>query len=80
MLARTTRTFVDECGLAYLGGTLDVSAASMAKAHATEAQGEVLDRCLQLFGGYGFMLEPSLCRSTAGPAHCGDRWRRLRYS
>lgn len=61
-LTRTTQAFVDECLLAYLDGTLDVAAASMAKVHATEVQGEVLDRCLKLFGGYGCMLEyPIAC-------------------
>lgn len=64
-LARTTRAFIDECVLSYLDGTLDVVAASMAKAHATEVQGEVLDRCLQLFGGYGFMVEYPIARMYA---------------
>lgn len=64
-LTRTTRAFVDQCVEAYLNGDLDAASASMAKAHASEVQGEVLDRCVQLFGGYGFMLEYPVARMYA---------------
>lgn len=64
-LTRTTRAFVDACVMAWLRGDLDTASASMAKAHATEVQGEVLDRCLQLFGGYGFTLDYPIARMYA---------------
>lgn len=64
-LTRTTRAFVDQCVEAFLADGLDAASASMAKAHATEVQGEVLDRCVQLFGGYGFMLEYPVARMYA---------------
>lgn len=52
-----TRAFVDECITEHLEGALSTEKASMAKYWATEAQGQVLDACLQLHGGYGFMQE-----------------------
>jgi acyl-CoA dehydrogenase len=45
-----------------LDGTLDAATASMAKWWCTDMQNRVIDRCLQLHGGYGFMLEyPVAC-------------------
>jgi len=38
-------------------GKLDAATASMAKWWGSEVQGQVVDECLQLFGGYGYMLE-----------------------
>ncbi|MEV0245785.1 acyl-CoA dehydrogenase family protein [Nocardia sp. NPDC050712] len=64
-LVRTTRVFVDDCILRHLRGELDSATASMAKAHATEVQCEVIDRCVQLFGGYGYMLEYPIARMYA---------------
>lgn len=61
-LTRTARAFLDQCVLEQLRGELDTASASMAKAHASEVQGEVLDRCLQLYGGYGFVLEYPIAR------------------
>ncbi|MBV7397252.1 acyl-CoA dehydrogenase family protein [Mameliella sediminis] len=52
-----TRAFVDKCMAQYLAGDLDAATASIAKLWATEAQGEVIDTCLQLHGGYGYMTE-----------------------
>jgi acyl-CoA dehydrogenase len=34
----------------------------MAKSFATDTQGQVVDRCVQLFGGYGYMLEYPIAR------------------
>jgi long-chain-acyl-CoA dehydrogenase len=51
------RAFVDECITEHLRGELTVEKAAMAKYWTTDTQGEVLDDCLQLFGGYGFMAE-----------------------
>lgn len=57
MKLELTRAFVDKCMVQYLNGELDAATASMAKLWATEAQGEVVDTCLQLHGGYGYMTE-----------------------
>ncbi len=51
------RSFVDECISEHLRGDLSVEKAAMAKYWTTDTQGEVLDDCLQLHGGYGFMQE-----------------------
>ena len=59
------RAFVDDCIRRVLEGTLDTSRASMAKLWLTEMQGRVVDRCVQLFGGYGFMWEYPVARAFA---------------
>lgn len=51
------RAFLDECLAEHLRGALSVEKAAMAKYWITDTQGEVLDECVQLHGGYGFMLE-----------------------
>jgi len=51
------RAFMDECIAEHLRGELSVEKAAMAKYWLTDAQGEVLDECLQLNGGYGYMAE-----------------------
>ncbi|MGC1503129.1 MAG: acyl-CoA dehydrogenase family protein [Sulfitobacter sp.] len=51
------RAFLDQCMTEHLRGTLTVDRAAMAKYWLTDTQGEVLDDCLQLHGGYGFMQE-----------------------
>ena len=65
METRATRTLVDWCIERHVAGDLDAASASMAKAHATEKQCEITDRCLQLFGGYGYMLEYPIARMYA---------------
>jgi len=52
-----TRAFVDACMAAHLKGELDAARAALAKAWVTEQQCKVMDECLQLFGGYGYMME-----------------------
>jgi long-chain-acyl-CoA dehydrogenase len=51
------RAFLNECITEHLQGSLSVDKAAMAKYWLTDTQGEVLDECLQLHGGYGFMME-----------------------
>ena len=51
------RVFVDRCMELLLAKKLDTATASMAKYWATDMEGKVLDECLQLHGGYGFMWE-----------------------
>lgn len=59
------RAFVDRCIEQLLAGTLDTATASMAKLWVSEAQGRVIDDCLQLFGGYGYMNEYLVGRAYA---------------
>ena len=51
------RAFVDACMVAHLQGELDAARAALAKAWVSEQQGKVMDECLQLFGGYGYMMD-----------------------
>jgi len=59
------RAFIDRCIEDLVAGTLDTATASMAKLWGSETQGRVLDECLQLFGGYGFMNEYMVARMYA---------------
>jgi long-chain-acyl-CoA dehydrogenase len=52
-----SRAFLDECITEHLRGELSVEKAAMAKYWLSDTQGEVLDECVQLHGGYGFMQE-----------------------
>lgn len=56
-LTRVAQVFVDDCVMKHLRGELDTQTASMAKYWVTDIQCQVIDRCLQLFGGYGYMSE-----------------------
>ena len=57
------QAFIDQCVLALNAGTLIASEAAEAKLFATELQTRVIDRCLQLFGGYGYMIEYPIARA-----------------
>ena len=59
------RVFVDRCIALYVQGELDATAASMAKYWCTDLQSKVLDACLQLHGGYGYMREYPIARAWA---------------
>jgi acyl-CoA dehydrogenase len=59
------RAFIDRCVEQLVLGKLDTATASMAKLWGSETQGRVLDECLQLFGGYGFMNEYLIARMYA---------------
>ena len=54
---KVARAFLDECIVEHLAGRLSVEKAAMAKYWLTDTQCEVLDDCVQLHGGYGFMQE-----------------------
>lgn len=60
--ATIAKVFVDHCIERHVKGELDTVTASMAKYRLTETQGSVIDRCLQLFGGYGYMDEYPISR------------------
>jgi alkylation response protein AidB-like acyl-CoA dehydrogenase len=62
---RASRIFLDDCITRHTRGELDVSTAAMAKFWLTDGQCEVVDRCLQLFGGYGYTTEYPIARMYA---------------
>ncbi|QOF80804.1 acyl-CoA dehydrogenase family protein [Variovorax sp. 38R] len=64
-IAHVVRTFVNDCIQRMVDGTLDQEAAYIAKLWCTEQQGKVTDECLQLFGGYGYMVEYPIARMYA---------------
>jgi acyl-CoA dehydrogenase len=55
--ATIARVFIDRCIEDMLAGRMDTVQASMAKYWITDLQCKVVDQCVQLFGGYGYMLE-----------------------
>lgn len=59
------RIFLDRCLELVLEGKLDATTAAMVKLWTSEMQGKVLDACLQLHGGYGFMWEYPITRAFA---------------
>jgi alkylation response protein AidB-like acyl-CoA dehydrogenase len=59
------RAFVDRCAQALDADELTPEDAATAKWWCTDLQGRVIDRCLQLFGGYGYMLEYPIARAYA---------------
>jgi acyl-CoA dehydrogenase len=56
------RVFYNDCVTRHIAGGLDPATASMAKYWLSELQGKVVDECLQLFGGYGYMNEYPIAR------------------
>jgi acyl-CoA dehydrogenase len=62
---RVARVFVDDCIARVVAGTLDTVTASMAKYWVSETQQQVIDECVQLHGGYGYMNEYLVCRMFA---------------
>jgi len=59
------QAFVDKCVVALNDERLSAEDAAMAKWWCTELQKRAVDRCLQLFGGYGYMLEYPIARAYA---------------
>jgi acyl-CoA dehydrogenase len=51
------RTYIDRCILDHAEGNFSATDGAIAKYWTTEKQGQVIDECLQLFGGYGYMAE-----------------------
>jgi len=60
--ATVAKVFLDHCIAQHLDGKLDTATASMAKYWHTDLLGKITDRCLQLFGGYGYMDEYPISR------------------
>ncbi|MBV8158988.1 MAG: acyl-CoA dehydrogenase family protein [Dyella sp.] len=63
--AHIGRVFLDDCIRRVMNGTLDTATASMAKWWTTQKEFEVTDECLQLHGGYGYMMEYPITRLFA---------------
>ena len=62
---QVARVFVDKCTELLMEGKLDTATASMAKYWTTDLQCKVMDECLQLHGGYGYMWEYPITRAYA---------------
>lgn len=63
--ATMARVFVDYCTEQLIEGKLDASTASMSKMLLSDLENEIIDECLQLFGGYGYMDEYPISRMYA---------------
>jgi len=63
--AQIGRVFVDNCIERFVAGQLDDVSTAMAKYWLTECQCRVIDDCLQLHGGYGYMTEYPIARMWA---------------
>ncbi len=63
--AEVLRAFVNDCICKLQTNSLDAATASMAKWWGSQIQNEVMDECLQLHGGYGFMMEYPIARMYA---------------
>ena len=61
--AHIARVFVDDCIARHLRGELDATTASMAKYWVTELQNKLVDRGVQMHGGYGYMAEYPIARA-----------------
>jgi acyl-CoA dehydrogenase len=59
------RVFVDNCIQRFIAGHLDPVTAAMAKYWLTDCQCRVMDECVQLHGGYGYMMEYPIARMWA---------------
>ncbi|KUJ77564.1 acyl-CoA dehydrogenase family protein [Ruegeria profundi] len=63
--AEVLRSFVNDCIARLEAGVLDAATASMVKYWGSEVQNEIMHECLQLFGGYGYMMEYPIARLYA---------------
>lgn len=57
------RVFIDHCIMEHNKGGLSAEKAAMAKLWCTELQGRVIDQCVQLHGGYGYMMEYPIAKA-----------------
>lgn len=63
--ARIGRVFIDACIQQFIAGQLDNVTAAMAKYWLTDTQCRIIDECVQLHGGYGYMQETRIARMWA---------------
>jgi alkylation response protein AidB-like acyl-CoA dehydrogenase len=64
-LIDVTRAYVDQCLMAHVNGRVSAVDAAKAKWWTADVQNSVIDQCVQLFGGYGYMTEYDVARSWA---------------
>jgi alkylation response protein AidB-like acyl-CoA dehydrogenase len=64
-MAEVTQAFVDQCTMAAVEGTLTAVDAAKAKWWSAKVQNDILDACVQLWGGYGYMNEYRVARAWA---------------
>lgn len=73
--AHIGRVFIDNCIQRYLAGELDAVTAAMAKYWLSDLECRILDECVQLHGGYGYMMEYPIAKayidSRAAPIFAG---------
>ena len=60
--AQIGRVFIDHCVMEFIAGKLDPATAATAKYWLTESQCRIVDECVQLHGGYGYMTEYPIAR------------------
>jgi acyl-CoA dehydrogenase len=63
--AHIGRVFLDNCIQEFIAGRLDGTTAAMAKYWLTDCEGRILDHCVQMHGGYGYMTEYPVARMWA---------------
>ena len=63
--AEVLRSFINDCIARLIKGELDAATASMAKYWGSQIQNEIMDECLQLHGGYGYILDYPISRMYA---------------
>jgi acyl-CoA dehydrogenase len=63
--AHVGRVFLDSCIQRFIAGGLDPVIAAMAKYRLTDAECRIIDECLQLHGGYGYLTEFPIARMWA---------------
>jgi acyl-CoA dehydrogenase len=63
--AHIGRVFIDSCIVRFIAGELDEASTAMAKYWLTETQCRIIDECVQLHGGYGYMSEYPIARMWA---------------
>jgi acyl-CoA dehydrogenase len=61
--ARVARSFIDECIELHIKGELDIPTVAMAKYWCSERAMKVVDKCVQMHGGYGYMEEYPIARA-----------------
>jgi acyl-CoA dehydrogenase len=65
MEARIARVFIDDCIGKFIARKLDAATAAMAKCWCTEREFQIIDACVQLHGGYGYMTEYPIAQMWA---------------
>jgi acyl-CoA dehydrogenase len=60
--ATVAKVYVNDCVQRYMDGTLDLTTAAIAKLFVTESEWEIVDACLQLHGGYGYVNDYAIAR------------------